>query len=100
MQLVDIPEFAVRIGDRSDTYRFLAIHETVPDSPERRLLMAVMKDAIHTLEWYSPKRKEYLETVRWFKSTSRSSPFSFLCICDMFNLHPDVILRKIRKYLK
>lgn len=86
----------VRVLDPSDYYRYLELNCPVLDCPERRLLVAVLKDAVHTLQWIRPEKIQHRDTVRWFKSRSRESPFSFFYICDVLNISPTWILRKLQ----
>src|SRR5512143_3969197 len=59
--------------------------------PERRLMLAVLQDALLTLcahaERPSGKSRRIAEEVRrWFASDSRAHPFAFGAICDVLGL--------------
>jgi hypothetical protein len=54
---------------------------TMPEQAERRLQLAVLEDALRTLQG-SFTRKEKAEAYRWFMSNERKDAFCFLVICE------------------
>jgi hypothetical protein len=58
---------------------------------ERRLMLAVLEDAIRTLllaRRAAVPRKRLLRELAWLQSTSQSEPFAFESICDVLGLDP------------
>jgi hypothetical protein len=58
---------------------------------ERRLMLAVLEDAIRTLllaRRSRVPRKRLLRELAWLQSTSVSEPFAFESICDVLGLDP------------
>lgn len=73
--------------------------EALPQDGERRLMLAVLIDAVRALSLHdSPPlhlrmHKELLKDRAWFLSEDRQRVFSFLNICDSLGLNPDYIRR-------
>jgi hypothetical protein len=62
--------------------------------PERRLMLAVLEDAIRTLllaKRTAVPRKRLLRELDWLTSTSQSEPFAFESICDVLGIDPDYL---------
>ena len=58
---------------------------------ERRLMLAVLEDAIRTLllaRRVAVPRKRVLRDLAWLESTSRAEPFAFESICDVLGIDP------------
>jgi hypothetical protein len=60
-------------------------------TPERRLMVAVLADAIDCMVKYrsatdGPARRLFVEENEWLLSTDVRWPYSFECICDVLNL--------------
>jgi len=65
-------------------------------TPERRLLLAVLEDAVVSFLRYRNDRttrgkRLFRETQEWFASTDRMSVCAFECICDHLNLDADYL---------
>jgi hypothetical protein len=59
---------------------------------ERRLMLAVLEDAIGTVllaRHTAVPRKRLLRDLAWLESTSRAEPFAFETICDVLGIDPD-----------
>jgi hypothetical protein len=74
---------------------------TVELSPERRLMLAVLEDAIATWVRYrgderARTRRLLREVERWMADSDTSWPFSFQNICDALNLDPAYLRRGLR----
>lgn len=74
-----------------------------PRSPEHRLLFAVLEDAVRCWQVYesaSDSKKERLfgDTAEWFESDSDHTPFTFVAICQHFELDPDSIRCGLRRW--
>jgi len=68
--------------------------------PERRLMLAVLEDAIDTYVKHvtSPRgigRARYNEVANWFRSEDSEWPFSFVSICETLGLEPPVVRRML-----
>lgn len=78
--------------------------EGVPrGEPERRLMQAVLADALHI--WLRDRwarggsaRLAWAEVDRWFRSTNRSWPFAFEAICEALDLDADRLRRVLRTH--
>jgi hypothetical protein len=62
--------------------------------PEKRLMIAVLEEALATLlrpgaSQTRSSRQVAVEAIRWIRSDDRSSPFSFATICDVLGLDAD-----------
>ena len=72
-------------------------------TPERRLMLAVLEDAVHVyqvgcLSTHTGGRLQARETAEWFGSDDTSSPFSFVTICEVFGLDPDYLRAGLRRW--
>lgn len=68
-------------------------------SPERRLLVAVIKDAIDVLGKYSGAKTAhgmalYRDAHEWLRSENRGE-FSYLWVCDHLDIDPDAARRAV-----
>ncbi len=76
---------------------------------EKRLMIAILKDAVECLEKYrrarsSAGRSHYENAIDWIKDTDTEWLFSFTNICDLLGFDPDymreVLLKRENKYNK
>jgi hypothetical protein len=76
---------------------------------EKRLMIAVLKDAVECLEKYrgarsSAGRSHYDNAIEWVKDTDTDWLFSFTNICDLLGFDPnymrEVLLKRENKYTK
>jgi len=76
---------------------------------EKRLMIAVLKDAVECLEKYrgsrsSAGRCNYENAIEWVMDNSTDWLFSFTNICDLLGFDPqylrDVLLKRENKYVK
>ncbi len=79
-----------------------------PDRPEKKLLVAVLEDAVRCLRhpvlldtkqhpWSAAHPSARAEAAAWFASGDRSSPFAFLNVCEHLGLSPDWVRRQAAK---
>jgi hypothetical protein len=71
-------------------------------TPERRLLLAVLEDAVASFQRYRNNRTKrgkrlFREEQAWFMSTNQSWLYSFESICAHLNLDPDYIRRGLKR---
>lgn len=69
---------------------------------ERRLMLAVLEDAVYCFQRYALARDprgtfEFEEARRWIDSADREWPFSFENICDVLGLDTGYIREGLRK---
>jgi len=69
-------------------------------TPERRLLLAVLEDAIAIVVRPRPpasRRDARLlaEVSEWFRSEEAASPFAFVNVCALLDLDPDRVRRHL-----
>lgn len=76
---------------------------------EKRLMIAILKDAVECLEKYrgarsSVGRCHYENAIEWVKDNDTDWLFSFTNICDLLGFDPDymreVLLKRENKYTK
>jgi hypothetical protein len=76
---------------------------------EKRLMIAILKDAVECLEKYrgarsSSGRSHYFNALEWVQDKSTDWLFSFTNICDLLGFDPDylreVLLKRENKYVK
>jgi hypothetical protein len=76
---------------------------------EKRLMIAILKDAVECLEKYrgtrnSAGRSHYENAIEWVKDTDTEWLFSFTNICDLLGFDPDymreVLMKRENKYVK
>lgn len=71
--------------------------DCLPEDGERKLMLAVLVDAIHAYEMERPvkfhahRTRLWLRERRWFEAEDPSHSFSFRSICDALGLDPDYI---------
>ncbi len=75
--------------------------EILPEDGERRLMLAVLIDAIRTCQAHrlaAPQVQTYRTGLReraWFQSEDRSSLFSFVSICEALGLNAEYVRRRV-----
>jgi hypothetical protein len=76
---------------------------------EKRLMIAILKDAVECLEKYrgartSTGRSHYENAIEWVKDTDTEWLFSFTNICDLLGFDPDymreVLMKRENRYVK
>lgn len=76
---------------------------------EKRLMIAVLKDAVECLDKYrasrsSAGRSQYLSAIEWVEDPSNDWLFSFTNICDFLGFDPEylreVLLKRENRYIK
>jgi AraC-like DNA-binding protein len=73
-----------------------------PASPERRLMIAVLEDAIACFEkYYLPPPRHgnrlFREAEEWIMNDHYHAPFSFEHICSVLGLEPTAVRRQLRE---
>jgi hypothetical protein len=69
----------------------------LPSEGERKLLFAVLEDAIRTYLRHRDagpsgrNNEEFLEAVEWLSVDDDSSPFTFINVCDALEIDPDCL---------
>lgn len=84
-------------GDTDDVVLPAQFFSTLVDprtEPERRLMVAVLEEAISAVlaganASGEERRSAAVEAERWFASNSRSWPFAFCTLCDVLGLDSD-----------
>ena len=69
---------------------------TAVESPERRLVLAVLEDAVNVYRRTARKtskisRAQRREVETWFASNDRSWPFAFLNVCDVLGIEASAL---------
>ena len=70
--------------------------EEVCNTPESRLMLAVLEDALATFRrginsLIPAERQCFREVETWLRSNDCESPFSFECICWTLGMNPDYV---------
>jgi hypothetical protein len=76
------------------------VSPSVPESPERRLLLAVLLDAIVCVQRIAStppgqRRRELEESKRWIRSDDCTWPYSFVNVCEALGLAHQPIRRAL-----
>jgi hypothetical protein len=71
--------------------------------PEKRLLLAVLEDAVNTLQHYATVssgrgRHIFVDAAEWFASTAADRLFDFESICQALGLDPSYIRGGLRRW--
>jgi hypothetical protein len=72
--------------------------------PERRLMIAVLEDAMRIYEGHARScdkkgQRRFQEAARWFASNAVEWPFSFLGICSTLGLEPQGLRARMAAWL-
>src|SRR5262245_47856517 len=76
---------------------------------EKRLMIAILKDAVECLEKYRAARSgigrvQYQNAIEWVEDTGTEWLFSFTNICDLLGFDPhylrEVLLKRENRYTK
>jgi hypothetical protein len=85
--------------------RAITFLDAMPGDGERRLMLAVLLDAIRIVRTHCPRtvrargsRAWECERI-WFEADDRSTPFSFTSICEALGLNPAYIRRRALRSL-
>jgi hypothetical protein len=87
---------------RGEGTRFV---DALPEEGERRLMLAVLIDAIRGLTALRPKtphvraQRALLRDQAWIQSEDKSTPFSFANICDALGIDPGYVRRCVLRPL-
>jgi len=73
--------------------------------PEKRLMLAVLEDALATLRKYAGSRslygqRLYREAQRWFASNEASWPFAFVSVCDVLGIDPSRFRSGVARWMR
>jgi len=76
--------------------------DALPDDGERRLMLAVLIDAIRNLAHGSNvlghrQRGDWLRDRDWMRRDDATDPFSFVSICSALGLSPGYVRRRVRQ---
>lgn len=89
-------------GDRTEGYlaaRALGF-DAVPNQPERRLLRAVLEQAIEDLGRRTKEHHGVADAAEiWFASGSTAWLFSFVNICMFLDIPPDAVRRRVSQII-
>jgi hypothetical protein len=79
--------------------RVFTLLDALPDDGERRLMLAVLLDAVRILRKLRPqgpkarRRHAWLRERRWIEAEDRLTPCSFVNVCDALGLDPAYVRR-------
>jgi len=77
---------------------FAALRHKGAHEPERRLVVAVLQDAVdcfqkHVMARDRKARQLFLDAEEWIGSDDRSWPFSFENVCDLLQINAEYLRR-------
>lgn len=85
-------------------HEYLHVYQGRPaDTPERRLMAAVLRDAIDCFirDCFAPNRhrkRSFREAEEWFFAGNERDVFSLENVCGILNLDPGYIRRTVQRY--
>jgi hypothetical protein len=73
------------------------------DRPEIRLMLAVMEDAVATLQRYAHEpsarlQRDFEETIDWVDSKDTVWPYSFENVCSALSFEPESVRRRLSEW--
>jgi hypothetical protein len=82
---------------------FERVHIDASLQPEKRLMLAVLEDAVGTFQKYAdaPGRRAhrlFTEAEEWFDSEETAWPYSFVNICQSLGLEPVYVRSGLRRW--
>jgi len=91
----------VRGGVRAQPSYYVSSINVDVSSPEKRLLRAVLLDAIEELKAVTQSARTGNETrhrrlMAWFSARDAEWPFSFENVCEQLALNPDCVRSRLR----
>lgn len=92
MQLDNLQVFT---NDPTDTPEYFKNINSQESQPEKKLMFAILKDAIECLK--EPTKQE---AEKWIMSEDKRWIFSFRNICEELGLDPDYLRRGLRQFLE
>jgi hypothetical protein len=72
-------------------------------SPEKKLTAAVFASALVEIRDHHGNpahRRRVAEAIEWVQSDDVEWPFSFLRICDVFDLEPEWVRREVQQWIE
>jgi len=83
--------------------QYADLHRGDRRNGEHRLLYAVLEDAVRCWQVYDGAtttrgQRLFNEAAEWFASEDDSSPFTFVAICQLFELEPDYVRAGLRRW--
>jgi hypothetical protein len=76
-----------------DVLPFECVATRLGDMPEKRLMLAVLLDAILQLRLHGSTGA--IEAADWIRGGETDSPFSFLAVCEALGLDPGYLTRGV-----
>lgn len=84
---------------------FLKLRGRASDGGERRLIVAVLEDAVccyqkHLFSRDNKGRRLFREAEAWMMSGDKEAPYSFENICEFLSLNPDHLRQGLRRWAR
>lgn len=82
---------------------FAALRRKAIQEPERRLVIAVLEDAVDCYQKYLGARDRkghqlFVDAEDWFLSSERAWPFAFENICDLLGINAEYLRRGLSEW--
>lgn len=80
------------------TQYFAALRRKAIQEPERRLVIAVLEDAVDCYRKYLGARDRkgrqlFIDAEEWFFSEEKTWPYAFVNVCDYLGINPEYLRR-------
>lgn len=84
---------------------FLNVHGKTVDGGERRLILAILEDAVACFQKYlfardNKGRRLFREAEGWMMTRDKQSPYSFENICEFLSLDADHLRQGLRRWAR
>jgi hypothetical protein len=100
---VNSDDLALQPDPLLDYEYFDSFRRKEPLEPEKRLLEAMLADAINTYRLYAfadsvEKKRLFAEAKRWLWSDDCRWPFSYRNVCEVLGLDPDYLRQGLSRW--
>ena len=81
---------------------FLAVYETRPTLPEKRLMFAILLDAIECFQKYlgHEDNRIFKETEKWVFDDNQGGVFLFINVCEALEIDPQYLRKGLLHWRK
>ncbi len=72
-------------------------------TPEKRLAAAVLTSALIAIRDHhdrASRRREIAADLEWIRADDRDAPYTFLRLCDVFDLDPGWVRKNVARWLR
>jgi hypothetical protein len=78
-------------------------HDDGPVAPVKRLMMAVLEDALRCFQnnadaRFGPRKRLFTDAEQWLCADHGDGPFSFETVCETLGIEPQFLRSKLREW--